>query len=278
MRSTNASALASRPRSSHRHRRQHFRQRQRRRHADEDGQANPELRDQDQFERRLCIRRRAVSRATLADADRHEPRAHWRAWRHCHREPGVRHRITFTVDPISREPRLDHQTEAIDDAGGTKVTIFLPVSGDALPLQRRVRFQVGQPARGAVLRSARRVFRFVRRATAPAWTKWRPTDPTSAHWYDLSALKTLIAAEIDKANRDRSPQRTVADFIGEFRGLASTVKRRDICEAAQRLARLLDAFLARRPCRSTPARQHERASKPVKARDLGVLGERMSSP
>ena len=45
---------------------------------------------------------------------------------------GVRHRVTFAVDPISRVPRLDHQAEAIDNAGGTKVTIFLPVSPEAL--------------------------------------------------------------------------------------------------------------------------------------------------
>ena len=44
---------------------------------------------------------------------------------------GVRHRITFSVDPISREPRVTHQHEEIDKADGTKITIFLPVSPQA---------------------------------------------------------------------------------------------------------------------------------------------------
>ena len=102
-----------------------------------------------------------------------------------------------------------------------------------------------------------------------------PTDPTCAHWYDRARLTTLIAAEINKANRDHSPQRPVRDFIGDFRGLASTVKRSQICDALTSTRELLDAYLRRGDgavIRLLSAMKEE--SKPVRARDLGVIGER----
>ena len=30
-------------------------------------------------------------------------------------------------------------------------------------------------------------------ATDPSWPKWRPSDPTSAHWYQTKHLERLIA-------------------------------------------------------------------------------------
>jgi hypothetical protein len=189
---------------------------------------------------------------------------------------GARHSITFAVDPISREPRLDHQTEAIDDPGGTKVTIFLPVSSadQATLYNAAISFGAVNPHLTLSL-TAPGGLSFERKATEPEWTKWKPTDPTSAHWYDLASLKTLIAAEIYKANRDRSPQRPVRDFIADFRGLASTVKRSRICEAINASRASLDAFYKRG---DTAVRRllalMQMESKPVKARDLGVLGER----
>ena len=189
---------------------------------------------------------------------------------------GARHSITFAVDPISREPRLDHQTEAIDDPGGTKVTIFLPVSSadQATLYNAAISFGAVNPHLTLSL-TAPGGLSFERKATEPEWTKWKPTDPTSAHWYDLASLKTLIAAEIYKANRDRSPQRPVRDFIADFRGLASTVKRSQICEAINASRASLDAFYKRG---DTAVRRllalMQMESKPVKARDLGVLGER----
>jgi hypothetical protein len=43
---------------------------------------------------------------------------------------GVRHQITFDIDPISREPRLDHQRVSIPAAPGMKVTMFWGASLD----------------------------------------------------------------------------------------------------------------------------------------------------
>ena len=188
---------------------------------------------------------------------------------------GVRHRVTFAVDPISRVPRLDHNTEAIDDAGGTKVTVFLPVSPEDRTGLSNAAFDFSWVNPHLTLSFTHPDSRFERKATAPGWTKWNPTDPTSAHWYDLASLKTLIAAEINKANRDRCAQRTVADFIAEFRGLSGTAKRRDICQALNASGEHLDTFFAHGdgPVRRLLAAM-KAVSKLVKARDLGVLGER----
>jgi DNA topoisomerase VI subunit B len=190
---------------------------------------------------------------------------------------GVRHRVTFSIDPISREPRLDHQTANISAARGTKVTLFLPVSPDSLVdlHDAAVDFSWINPhlalsfaAQGDDDSS------FTEEATESDWTKWKPTDPAPAHWYDLASLKILIAAEVNKARQDRSTQRTVSDFISEFRGLSGTAKRRDICQAVNASGAHLDTFFARGDAviqRLLDAMKA--ASNPAKPRDLGVIGE-----
>ncbi len=186
---------------------------------------------------------------------------------------GVRHRITFSVDPVSREPRLDHQRSAIPAAPETKVTMFWPSLLPRVGLHNTaVDFFCVNPH--LTLSFASEDLSFGRPATNPRWTKWTPADPTPAHWYDAGSLKTLIAAEIDKARKTGSPQRTVADFIAQFRGLSGTAKRRDLCETVgasrQRLDVFFDAgdFAIRRLLAAMQS-----AGRPVKPSDLGVIGE-----
>jgi hypothetical protein len=194
---------------------------------------------------------------------------------------GVRHLITFDVDPISREPRLDHQRKAIAAAPGTKVTVFwsTPLTSRWTELHNLAFYfgwlnphvslsfdasRIAEPGDGLCEHEP----------TEPEWTKWKPTDATSAHWYDLDALKDLIAAEVHKANRSGETQRTVADFVAEFRGLAGTGKRRDICAAVEAGRERLDTFFARGDDairRLLDAMKG--ASQGVKPRDLGAIGE-----
>jgi hypothetical protein len=166
----------------------------------------------------------------------------------------VRHRITFSIDPVSREPRLDHHLEVIAAAPGTKVTVFwsTPLASQWAGLHD-VAFDFGwlNPHVTVSFDVSRVVEQgddgalHEHEATEPEWSKWKPTDATSAHWYDLDAIKALIAAEVHKANRIRGPQRTVADFIAEFRGLNGTSKRRDICARVDAGRERLDTFFAR---------------------------------
>jgi hypothetical protein len=59
------------------------------------------------------------------------------------------------------------------------------------------------------------------KASNPAWRKWLPKWPTSAHWYDKSSLRRYMAAHI--ANRDSI---TVREFISEFRGMTATARQK----------------------------------------------------
>jgi hypothetical protein len=51
------------------------------------------------------------------------------------------------------------------------------------------------------------------------WAKWKPSDPTSAHWYDVPRFVRLIAANIAHAQDRKQPCKTVRNFVAEFRGL-----------------------------------------------------------
>ena len=62
-------------------------------------------------------------------------------------------------------------------------------------------------------------------ATDPAWAKWGPSDPTSPHWYTPQHLERLIAGYIAD-DQDNGRERTVREFVSEFRGLAGTGKGR----------------------------------------------------
>jgi hypothetical protein len=186
---------------------------------------------------------------------------------------GVLHRIAFDVDPISREPRLDHQRVDVAAEPGTRITVSAFAPDPSALHNAALDFCWTNPH--VTLSYRHGDISFEHEATDPNWTKWKPTDPTSVYWYNLSSLKRLIAAEINKAKLSGSSQRTVADFIGDFRGLAGTTKRRDICEAIGASRQPLDAFFARgdEDIRRLLI-EMKAASRAVKPRDLGVLGER----
>jgi DNA topoisomerase VI subunit B len=57
------------------------------------------------------------------------------------------------------------------------------------------------------------------------WKKWRSSDPTSPHWYNVEKLISLIAAYVN-ANKSK----TVREFVSEFRGLSSTAKQKRVTE------------------------------------------------
>ncbi len=83
-----------------------------------------------------------------------------------------------------------------------------------------------------------------------------------------------MAAEINKARRDGTPQRTVADFIADFRGLSGTAKRRDICEAVGATRESLETFFARGDgAIGQLLAQMKAQSRPVKPSDLGIIGK-----
>jgi hypothetical protein len=63
-------------------------------------------------------------------------------------------------------------------------------------------------------------------ATEPEWRKWKPSDPTSAHWYDAERLERLAGAYVSN-----NPDRTVRDFIADFRGMSRSGKQKEVLDA-----------------------------------------------
>jgi hypothetical protein len=113
-------------------------------------------------------------------------------------------------------------------------------------------------------------------ATDPSWPKWRPSDPTSAHWYQPKHLERLIAGYVAD-DEDQGRERTVRELVAEFRGLSGTAKQKKVLEATglgrASLSTLrngdgLDAGLV-----ATLLRAMQEQSRPVKPAQLGVIGE-----
>ena len=94
-------------------------------------------------------------------------------------------------------------------------------------------------------------------ATLPDWTRWRPSAPTSAHWYNAETLQRLIGAEVAFAEDHGLPQRPVRDFIADFRGLSATAKTKAICDGLKPFPPLVGRRGPRSAARRPVAARHE---------------------
>jgi hypothetical protein len=150
---------------------------------------------------------------------------------------GLKHRIQFRVDHVNNEPRITDTTSPSPLSTGTRITVKWPVTpiyGSVTYLEyARDRFL--ELAEGYVWFNPHLSLRVrwhgkdVVKASAsnPDWQKWRPRDPTSAHWYDETRLQRYLAAHVAR-DRDLKRDRPVRQFIAEFRGLSGTTKQRQV--------------------------------------------------
>jgi DNA topoisomerase VI subunit B len=190
---------------------------------------------------------------------------------------GRRHTITVSLDRIAQEPQIQLDTQPATVRNGTRVEVPLGTLKKAtrarfLPLVQG--YSLFNPHATIELTDGDTVHHFAR--TTDTWTKWRPSDPTSPHWFRALDLRTLIAAYVH-AERQGGRALFVRDFIAEFRGLASTVKRKTVLSGLP-LAGLhlhdlvsngdLDGRLI-----ATLLKRMQAASTPVPPQALGVLGE-----
>jgi hypothetical protein len=192
---------------------------------------------------------------------------------------GVMHRIEFTSDHINNQPKIVHTTSPSSIRTGTRFTIHWP-SPELLEeaegrLQELVAayvwFNPHLTVRGSWFGQE-----FINvEATDPQWEKWRPTQPTSPHWYDAARLQRYLAAHVAR-DRDLGQSRTVRDFIGEFRGLSGTARKRQILDAAgcsyQSLAAFFGVDQVNRVGIARLLEAMQRYSKPVAPQHLGVIG------
>jgi DNA topoisomerase VI subunit B len=148
---------------------------------------------------------------------------------------GVRHKITFAVDPIRQQPVIRHERREGPAKSGTHVTVHWPSSSSSILESASDRFlQIADDYTWLNPHLTLTLEWFGRstsvEATNSSWPKWRPSDPTSAHWYEPKHLKRLIAGYVAH-DEDAARDRTVREFVAEFRGLSGTAKQKKVLEA-----------------------------------------------
>src|SRR5262249_44501985 len=113
------------------------------------------------------------------------------------------------------------------------------------------------------------------KATDPHWKKWGPRDPTSPHWYDEARLQRYLAAHVAR-DRDFRRDRTVREFIGEFRGLSRSAVQRKVLEEVgcshQSLAQFFGADKVNGRGITKLLASMQKHSRPVAPKLLGVIG------
>jgi hypothetical protein len=197
---------------------------------------------------------------------------------------GTRHEITFKVDHIRHEPKIDHVCSGSDVKTGTRITVRWPVCACSKLAEAKSRFLQMADDFGwlnphlsiCAIWNASWYVDFV--ASNPSWQKWQPHYPTSPHWYDSARLRRLMGAYIGRdQDQGRSP-RTVREFISEFRGLSASAKQKLVLEevGASRLS--LPEFFGSGDQVNTKAiakllEAMQRQSRPVKPQDLGIIGK-----
>ena len=193
---------------------------------------------------------------------------------------GVRHVIKLTVDRIRQEPVVSHSTERIKRKNGTKIASALPISPRSNDDDTGARFlQIADDfawLNPHLTITADWFGEKVRaKATDPGWTKWKPSDPTSPHWYTPEHLERLIAAYVSH-DADHGRERTVREFVAEFRGLSGTAKQKAVLDATglsrEPLSRLVNGNAIDTRFVVRLLEEMQANSTPVKPQMLGVIG------
>jgi hypothetical protein len=190
---------------------------------------------------------------------------------------GVAHRIEFRADHINNQPKILHTTASSPISTGTRFTVHWPAPDllDGHRFMQLVRayvwFNPHLTVRGVWFGSE-----FINvTATNPNWQKWRPRNPTSAHWYDVQRLQRYLAAHVAR-DRDFGQSRTVREFIAEFRGLSGTARQRQILNEVgcshQSLASFFGVDQVNRAGIARLLEAMQRHSKPATPQHLGIIG------
>ena len=195
---------------------------------------------------------------------------------------GLAHEIVFAVDRIRQEPRISHMPTAASVKNGTSITVSWPDSACSILASAKVRFlQIADnfawfnPHLAISVRwDGETVVDGA--PSQPDWRKWKPSDPTSAHWYDAARLERYLAAHLARA-QDLGRDRPLREIVAEFRGLSSSAKQKAVAEESGTARLSLAEFLGDGEAidhagitRLLAAMQHH--SRPAGAADLGTIG------
>ena len=193
---------------------------------------------------------------------------------------GVTHRIEFRVDHVNNQPKIIHTTAPSPIEVGHQD--HDPLAGRRTCWSTQ-RIEFKQLVEAYVWFNPHLTLRgiwfgheFINvKATNPDWEKWRPRNPTSAHWYDEARLQRYLAAHVAR-DRDLGQRRTVREFIAEFRGLSGTAVQRKILDEVgcshQSLAQFFGVDQVNRDGIAKLLAAMRKHSKPVAPKHLGVIG------
>ena len=138
---------------------------------------------------------------------------------------GVRHELR--VIDRGGDVVVTHETTASDRTVGTSVTV---------PLPARLEVDAQRWAYGAALVNPHATLsainqdqansdenRILYKCPGQAWSKWKPSQPSSPHWYDRAAFSALVHSYIRTG-----VAKPLGSFIGEFDGLSGSAKQRTV--------------------------------------------------
>jgi DNA topoisomerase VI subunit B len=196
---------------------------------------------------------------------------------------GIAHRIEFAVYHIRQEPLIARTTERSFITSGTRITVTLPAykrgdyTSDLLESAKPDFLRLAESYAWLNPHLTLRVTwngecKIDIKTSNPTWTKWLPSWPTSAHWYDESRLRRYMAAHV--AHRRKM---TVREFIGEFDGMTSTAKQKKIlAEIGASHVSLHEFFGLKKANTGNIAKllaALKKHTKPVKPAALGIIGK-----
>jgi DNA topoisomerase VI subunit B len=190
---------------------------------------------------------------------------------------GSKHRIEFSVDHINNQPKIAHDISPSSIEVGTKVTLEWPTKWEWNAGQfKSLAVSYGWVNPHLTLRGTFNGEVFVDvAATDPDWKKWKPRNPTSAHWYSESRLQRYLAAHVQR-DRDLGQHRTVREFIREFRGLSGSANQRKVLEEVgcshQSLAQFFGVEKVSRKGIAKLLAAMRKYTKPVAPKHLGIIG------
>lgn len=207
---------------------------------------------------------------------------------------GVQSEITFSVDRIQQRPVADVSRS---EKNGSLVRVHWPlVTSSEDPRGGHFLQNVPDLADAAAgIRKLAEGFTFLNphltltldvlgetntiAATTAEWRKWMPSSPTCPHWYEPDYLERLLGAYITH-DLQAGRERTVREFISEFKGLTSTIKQKQALAELDLARAPISALLtedARDFDHPAVARLLEvmcEQAKPVRPRALGAIGRK----
>ncbi|MFH0942660.1 MAG: ATP-binding protein [Candidatus Beckwithbacteria bacterium] len=191
------------------------------------------------------------------------------------------HQIEIVLDRIAQKPEV--KISKVDKANCKKVTIFYPDSARLLLPTKTPDFYKTLPMDAETLVKRYTMFnphtKFILNGKVYepsniSWKKWLPNEPTSPHWYTPEQLRALISAYL---SIDRDSEKTIREFVSEFRGLSGSAKQKKVTEDAGLAGKRLRDLIVNNNIPLAPVEKLllslKQNSKQVKAAFLGLIGE-----